>query len=201
MSSMFHKTLRVLFCLCLCGLISTPAFAHRVNVFAWPENSTIHTESTFSGGKKAQNSKITVTAGSSKEILISGTTDSHGEFSFELPQSIKKSGQPLHIHLDAGVGHVSTLTLEPADYLEEELAPTPLHQQSTAPNAVQLPQKSDTDIERIVREAVRKEMTPVLRFIAKAEQPGPQARDIFAGIGYIFGLFGVAALVKNSRKK
>ena len=37
--------------------------------------------------------------------------------------------------------------------------------------------------------------------LAEMRQKGPTARDIFAGIGYILGLVGIAAYVHSRQKR
>lgn len=60
------------------------AWAHRVNVYAWIERETVHTESYFPGGKKVKNGKISVLDAQGQEILA-GHTDEQGLFSFKIP--------------------------------------------------------------------------------------------------------------------
>ncbi len=82
--------------------LANPAFAHKANIFAWPENSMVHTISKFSGGKRAKNSNVTVFDADDK-ILLKGKTDEKGEFSFPVPES----GRGLKIVLEASMGHRS----------------------------------------------------------------------------------------------
>jgi len=44
-------------------------------------------------------------------------------------------------------------------------------------------------------------LKPIARMLAEIRQKEPTVRDIFAGIGYIFGLAGIAAYVHSRKKK
>ena len=94
----------------LCFRIET-ADAHRVVVFAWVEGDTVYVESKFSGGKRVNAGKITVTDPQGK-ALLTGTTDENGKFSFKIPAK-----SDLKIVLLAGEGHRGEWTVT-ADELE-----------------------------------------------------------------------------------
>ena len=69
---------------------ATAAWAHRVIVFGYVEGDTVYTESKFSGGKKAQNSQITVYDGDGNKVT-EGRTDDNGEFAFKPPRIFLKA--------------------------------------------------------------------------------------------------------------
>jgi hypothetical protein len=106
------------FVVCLLCFRIEPAYAHRVNVFAWVEGDTIYVESKFSGGKKVKTGKIIVTDSQGTE-LVKGTTNDQGEFSFKIP---KKTD--LKIVLLAGAGHRAQWTI-PATEIEIPAAEKP----------------------------------------------------------------------------
>lgn len=92
--------------LCLLLLVlSSKAYAHKVNVFAYVEGDTVYTESYFSGGKKVNDGLIEVydTEG---HKLLEGKTNKEGQFNFEIP----KKGD-LKIILNASLGHRDTYDL------------------------------------------------------------------------------------------
>ena len=72
---------------------------HNVTVFAWVEGSTVTVESKFSGGRRPKNAPIEV-YDSAGNLLLKGTTDDQGTFSFTIPQKT-----PMTIVLLAGMGH------------------------------------------------------------------------------------------------
>jgi hypothetical protein len=86
-----------------------PVNAHRVNLFAWVEGDTVYVEGKFGGGKGVSAGKITV-ADPEGTILLTGTTDENGEFSFKIPQK-----SDLKIVLQAGTGHRAEWTVKAAE--------------------------------------------------------------------------------------
>jgi nickel transport protein len=67
---------------------------------------------------------------------------------------------------------------------------------SAAPDTVAKPK----ELEAIIESILDKKLKPITRMLADIRQKGPTVADVFAGIGYIFGLVGIAAYV-HSRKK
>lgn len=88
---------------------SHPALAHKVNVFAYLDGSTVYTESYFSDGRPVIEGKIEV-MDDSKQLLLQGTTNKQGFFNFPLPTH----ESPLIIVLDAAMGHKNSFTLKQA---------------------------------------------------------------------------------------
>jgi len=91
-----------------------PAFSHRVNVFAYVEGDTIHTESYFYDGSPVIEGKIELLDKSGKS-LFSGVTDSEGLLSFKVPKI-----EDLTVVLDATMGHRATFLIT-AEELKEQL--------------------------------------------------------------------------------
>lgn len=91
-------------------LLIMPAFAHKVNIFAWVEGDTVHTESYFPDGRVVQNGTVSV-YDREDSLILKGVTDEEGLFSFPVPK-----GDDLTIVLDASMGHRATYRLS-----EEEL--------------------------------------------------------------------------------
>ncbi len=187
--------LLVIFCLVL--LLPLNAQAHRVNVFAWVEDGTVYTQSKFGGGNKVINGKIEVYDDNAK-LLLSGTTDDQGEFSFAIPQK-----SALKIVLIATMGHRSEwhIPLAEIDASAEnnsndapELETPTLQPERQSSSQVDLQQ-----LETIIDRVVERKLKPVSSALANLQQPGPSLHDIIAGVGYIFGLMGIAAWVRYRR--
>lgn len=178
-------------------LFSETAHAHKVNVFAWVEGGTVHTESKFSGGKKVKEGKIEVYNHLNQKVL-EGTTDGQGYFAFAVP----KDAQTLKVVLTAGMGHsndwqitAEELGYENIDQPAQSAKPTP----APASNA-QL-QLDKNALEQIVERAVEKKLAPLK---AQLAEQAWGLRDVVAGIGYILGLMGLASYIhhrKNQNKK
>jgi nickel transport protein len=89
--------------------ISSHALAHKVSLFAYVEGGKIFTESFFPDGRPVEGGKVTV-YDSQDKLLLEGTTDSKGLFSFSVPKV-----DDLTIVLDATMGHKATFKLKKAD--------------------------------------------------------------------------------------
>ncbi len=53
------------------------------------------------------------------------------------------------------------------------------------------------DVERIVNAALDAKLSPIKRLLGEQVEAGPSLRDIIGGIGWIFGLIGVAAYFRR----
>ena len=90
----------------LFGLAAEPAWAHKVNVFAYVEGGKVFTESYFPDGRKVEGGTVGVRDASGAKLL-EGKTDNQGLFSFPLPKK-----QDLTITLDATMGHKNSFVLK-----------------------------------------------------------------------------------------
>jgi nickel transport protein len=206
----FRKSLTVVAVLSSYIFFSTPAFAHRVTIFAWVEGNTVHTESKFSGGKRVNEGTVNV-YNSAGTIIQSGKTNENGEYSF----TAKEKGD-LKIVIEAGMGHRGEWQMSEKDFaapsdapmdaapIPEETAgtnqqPNMDHGKSSSapvsPNSI-----SAIQLEAIVEKAVEKKIAPLMAALAEAQDKEPSIRDIMGGIGYILGLMGIAAFVRYKRK-
>jgi len=187
------------------------ASAHRVNVFAWVDGDTIHVESKFSGGKKVNSGKVVVTGPQGVELL-SGLTNDQGEYSFKVPKQ-----SDLRIILNAGQGHRGEWTVKAselqgvaaetgteasaektvADKLKKAVPAESVNMETAGSDAGIKPQ----DLETVVESVLDRKLKPITTMLADLQQKGPGVRDIFAGIGYILGLVGIATYVHNRKKK
>jgi nickel transport protein len=57
------------------------------------------------------------------------------------------------------------------------------------------------EIRKIVEDSLDKKLRPILRMMTESKDTKPSLSEIIGGIGYIFGLFGVALFFKNRNKK
>jgi len=199
-----------LLCVCLCVVFSlVPAFAHKVTIFAWVEGDTVHTQSKFSGGKRAQNSTVVVYDMDGNQLL-EGKTDENGEFSFKVP---KKTG--LKVALKASMGHLAEWTIpaeeitgvadasangapEVAADTDAQQAASLTDEQQTVPTGVGL---SREEVQTLIDESLDRKLKPVVNMLADAVAPGPRLSDVIGGIGYIFGLVGVALYFSSRGKR
>lgn len=200
------------------------AQAHRVNIFAWVEGNVIHTESTFSSGNKAQNSLVTATVKDNAAPIAEGRTDTDGMWSFTLSPQIIAAHPDILISLSAGEGHANTWTISGAEYAAEasatggaatapatssesdtgdmppfmeETAPASPHTTQAAPGSPEMA----AIVEHAVEQALERKLAPIRRQLAESTQHAPTVQDIMGGLGYIFGLFGVAAYMQSRKRK
>ncbi|MBL0716566.1 MAG: hypothetical protein JJV89_00815 [Desulfosarcina sp.] len=196
----FTMLLLIVFC------FSSTVFAHKVMVFAWVDGDTIHTRSKFSGGKKAINSDILVYDTDNK-LLLQGKTDQQGEFSFPIP-----ARTDLRIVLNASMGHkaewvilADEITTVPASApAESKLVNDEAVDGNFVHNASDLQQVSTSLTKEEIRDIIEKELdrklAPVIKMLEDSYTKGPEIKDIIGGLGYIFGLAGVAFYFANRKK-
>jgi nickel transport protein len=197
-----------------------PSWAHKVTIFAWVEGDTVHTQSKFSGGKKAKNAAVVVFDMEGNQLL-EGKTDENGAFSFPVP---KKTG--LRVVLKASMGHQNEWIIPAEEFKvgDENTAadPTPDSSEIRTETGASEPTiaASDDPVHReqargassecclsrkelstLVEDAVDKKLTPVMHLLAETQQSGPTLEKILGGIGYIFGIVGVAFYFAGRGKK
>lgn len=203
--------MKILFGIQFCMLLmvtticSTPALAHKVRVFAWQEGETVYAEAKFSGGNPAKNVAVVIEDSSTHQRLLSGKTDEKGNFSFTVPSPPPKS---LLVIVDGGDGHRNTWThtIETEDESITAKEPTP----SPAPVNIKHAQPAETqatisniDMEQlttILETVIDKKLSPIKKTLAQSVDRGPSLQDILGGIGYIFGLAGIAAYFKSKKQ-
>lgn len=172
---------------------NSPVLAHKVMVFAWVEGDTVFTESKFIGGKKAVNAPVVIFDKDGKKLL-EGKTDNKGEFSFKIPKVTD-----LRIVLNAAMGHKAEWMISESEVLEANpIVEKKSASESSEPVSVGL---SKEEVQKIVEDSLDKKLRPIVRMMNESKNTKPSLTEIIGGIGYIFGLMGVALYFKNRRKK
>ena len=169
-----------------------PALAHKVMIFAWVEGDTVFTESKFSGGKKAINAPVVIFDKDGKKLL-EGKTDNKGEFSFKIPKV-----SDLRIVLNAAMGHKAEWTVPESEIREAGAIAEKKSARASGPIAVGL---SKEEVQKIVEDSLDKKLRPIVRMMTESKNTKPSLTEIIGGIGYIFGLMGVALYFINRGKK
>jgi nickel transport protein len=207
-------------CLTVCLLLalwSQAAWAHKVNVFAYAEGDKVHTQSYFNDGSPAVSSTIEVYDASGKKLL-EGRTDKAGEFAFTPPVRAD-----LLIVLIASMGHKGEFTLKAADLpaapgkaMDKKPEAAKAAPQAgpakpaakAAPPAAASPKVAaqggldEARLRAIINESLDARLAPLARMIARqSEQEHISVSEVVGGIGYIFGLAGVAAWFASRRKR
>ncbi|MBU4344847.1 MAG: hypothetical protein L6247_05575 [Desulfobacteraceae bacterium] len=182
---------------------TAPAFAHKVTIFAWVEGDTIYTQSKFSKGRKAKGSLVTVFDMEGNKLL-EGTTDEKGECSFKIP---KKTG--LKVVLKASMGHMAEWKI-PVDEIvaaqasQNKTPESGVISDTTSPSN-RTPISGSTslqreEIRRLIDESLDQKLGPIISMLADSQDQDPGISEVMGGIGYIFGLIGVALYFANRRK-
>lgn len=175
-------------------LLTSNAFAHKVNIFAYVEGDTVYTESYFPDGRKVEEGLIEV-YDSQGNKLLDGKTNEEGQFNFKPPKK-----DDLKIVLNASMGHKNSYTLS-KDELPQVLAgqrkkePRPKEPEGKEVSQVDLDQ-----IKRIIDSSLDEKLRPIMREFRKVEQKEASFTGVIGGIGYIFGIMGII-LYFLSRKK
>jgi nickel transport protein len=185
------------------SVIPSIAFCHRVIVFAWVEGDVVHTESKISGGKMLMNASIDV-YDMEEALLLKGKTDPSGRFSFEAPKRTD-----MKIILRSDMGHQAEWTVRKEEFsssVHQEIVMPDVQKDwaETKSNAVKKTGSTPSSLadNEAMETLLDQKLAPVLRQISelRKQTQGPSIKDILGGIGYIFGLIGVAAYVRSQRK-
>ena len=185
----FRKLIIIIYCLCL-FMRSPSAFAHKVNIFAYVESDTVYTESYFSDGKKVKGGKIEVYDSQGKKLL-EGITDNQGQFNFKPTKR-----DDLKIVINASMGHRNSYILSRDELPELVIEKTEILPRTDRETA----QIDITEIKRAVDDSIDQRLRPVMQKLAKLEEKKISYRDIMGGIGYIFGMAGIAFYFLSKRR-
>ncbi|MDY6906424.1 MAG: hypothetical protein SWH61_17265 [Thermodesulfobacteriota bacterium] len=202
-------------------LSAGPANAHRVMIFAWIEGDRVLTQSKFPGGGPVSDGEIVVLDAAGKDVLA-GRTDEQGNFSFGLNQ-LNEPGE-IKIVLKAGMGHQAYWKLTAQEVAgamgvdavtpdKSETAHSKPQDMKEAPPAEgvedtgmsgassQPPCLTEAQVRAIVSETMDRKLAPVTGMLVRVQEKMDMGiDDVFAGLGYILGLTGAAALVYAGRK-
>ena len=185
---------------------SSQALAHRVNVFAWIDGASVQTESKFSGGAKAKGARMSATDRATGALIASGATDGQGAWSFPLTDEVRKAAHDILIVIDAGEGHRNEWTVPAADFAsvapaasQPAAGPDPAAQSEPRAQPTAAAALTEAELEAVVNRALDKKLAPVMRALAQNADQGPKLSDIVGGIGWLVGLFGVAAYFRRKR--
>lgn len=180
---------QILFIFLLNLIFLEPAQAHRLNVFAWPENDKVMVESNFGKNRPARNAQIEIKDAVSDLILLHGTTDDNGKFSFPRPD---KEISSLLITVNGGQGHQGFWRLD----LQ------PIHPDGLAASTPAKDYKQNFSVtETQLRNIIREELQSVYQnqFFRPEMEPG--LKEILGGLGWIIGLTGIFLWWKSQHNK
>lgn len=185
------------------GLIATAprARAHGINLFATVQGTTIEGTLVYADGTPAPGATITAFAPDGSSIG-EATTDQTGRFTFQARYRCRH-----RLVGDVGQGHRGLFTI-PEDELPDSL-PAPGSAPSSEVKSVgdtrthtssaeELPVAEDFDAR--VEAAVARQLRPLREQLNRYET-SIRIRDVMGGIGYLFGLAGMLALLKTRKNR
>jgi len=192
---------RMLLCAAVALLAAAPAWAHRVRVFAVAEGGRVLCNGFFASGDPARDCAITVETLDGKRVA-QGRTDAEGNAAFQ----IEEPGD-LKIILHAGEGHGADYILK-ASARQTAAAAPPGAEPASAPTAPAGPAQpaapaagDEARLKAVVRAVVQEEMLKLRRALVADLQRGPGFTEIAGGVGFIFGVMGLALYARSRRRQ
>ena len=185
--------------LCL-FLFASPAFAHKVNVYAYAEGEKVHVRA-YSRSAPVKNAQILVYAPDGAKIFET-KTDEKGECVFDA-----LFREDLKIEVNAGEGHIANYLLK-ADELPanlptyEEWKNMPQEEGSGAPPVSQPVTVDAKEIEKIVESVVERKIAPLRKMMLEQQEASERASfdRVIAGLGIIFGVTGVIMYLRSRQR-
>lgn len=174
--------------LLLCLSSVSPAFAHKMKVFASAQGAEVSGYAYFNTGDRAQDSLVVITTADGAK-LAEMKTDGEGKFHFQALHRVDHT-----ITVDAGDGHMASFTVKAAE-LPESLPGTGIAKAAAEPppaaSPASVPIPADADLKAFIDQSVSRQIQP-LREQIDAYQEKIWWHDVLGGIGYILGLGGLA---------
>lgn len=161
------------------------AIAHRLNVFAYYEDGKVNIESFFSDGTPCRNCRFSI-IDEEGSVLDQGTLDDKGQAIVQM--NLKKG---VYIKVNASMGHLATFHL----HIEDSSKTMPRGKDNM--DKVK-PELTREELRSIIREEIQNQLRPVIMELAKLKEN--RLPKILAAFGYIFGIFGLFALLKGRGK-
>ena len=184
--------------LLLLSLFSVAAIAHNVVGGVYATGFEIEGEAGFSNGSMANAGTIVKIFDQSGLPLGEVETDDEGFFTFTAKKRIT------HVfEIDMGAGHQLTMQL-PAEELPESLSAGSSSVQSTHNPSLSVSNDTPDNVDQItvlmLEKAIAKQIKPLRKEIQSLKEKSG-LRDILGGIGYIFGLLGLVAFLRERKLK
>ncbi|MGB8991187.1 MAG: hypothetical protein WCD80_03945 [Desulfobaccales bacterium] len=191
-------------------VVTTPALAHRVLVYAYAEGGTIHTESKFVPDTPVRLGKILVQDQKTGQVLLTGQTDDLGKFSFKIPAAAAAQKMDLLIVVEAAMGHRGQWLLKADSYLTGATpgkAAAPAARAPAEPAAapvtpgIKAANLDQQALAAALDKALERQLAPIKEMLTELTIHRTTPADIIGGIGYILGIFGLWAYFQSKRKK
>jgi nickel transport protein len=161
--------------LILLGVLSMTAHAHDLHIFLASEGRTLVGRVTYAGGGPATSAQVSVESAEG-EVLAEMPVDGQGAFRFE-------AGRPrdLVVRVRTPDLHAAVAVMRRSDWADER---------PSASDAPSVERSSTAELAKEVR---------LLREQVDRLENGVGIRDVVGGIGFVVGILGVLALVRQRR--
>ena len=195
-----NKKLFLLFSLFLILISVKATLAHKVNVFGYREVNCIIGEAYFSDGSPCKKCLVEIYDKQGKKIAQT-TTDERGKFKV----LVNEKGS-VKIKLIAGEGHLAEYEIEGLKEVTEKNQASSQKEISKkivkSKNSQIQTSISKDELKKIVREVVAEETECIKSILMDLKKDMNKAKihEIIGGIGYIFGIWGIIALLKTRKK-
>lgn len=195
----FIKQLALLTASALMSLVIPLAVAHNVVSGVYADGMVIEGEIGYSNGEMAEAGTVVKVYDENGDLLSELVLNESGAFVYEATTATKHT-----FKANLSLGHVAEMVVEaneinpPMGYV----APADSVAKTTDSKKVVDGVVSITveQIDSIVRSAVAQQIRPLQKEL-RAYKEKVMFRDITGGLGFIFGLFGVAAWMASRRNK
>lgn len=179
----------------LVAILPATAFAHKIKIFAAAEGNMVKGFAYYAGGGRMQNAAVTVLGPDGKK-LGQVTTDTDGAFVYKADRAMG-----LRFVVQTPDGHRAEFAV-PAKVGSEkkqiENGTVAVASSSAAPADLQ--HLNNEDLEGIIAKAVAREVNSLHEQLVLHDEK-VRLRDITGGVGYIFGLAGLACFFQNRKKR
>lgn len=172
--------------------IPTDGLCHRVNIFCYVDGDSIKCEARFTPGGPVKNGKITVVSIQTGDVLINTNTDDKGKTSFKIPEEAIKKHWDLKVICEAGMGHRNFWIVSADEFLPHEEKVATIKQEKVSVSKQEKIGITKEELKAIILNILRRELSPIKRDIAELKEHRISFQDVIAGIGYIFGIAGIA---------
>lgn len=166
------------------------AQAHLLKLFAYVEGTDIHGSAYFAGASAAAGAPVTV-SGVDGQPLATLTTDPQGAFQYHTD-----GPGDYRLRVDTGDGHQAEWLIRAAEFGQEESDPA-------TPVASPLPGSrpdiaADPRLVTLIEQALARQIGPLREELQRSNERA-RLSDILGGIGFIFGLAGIALWWRSRR--
>ena len=160
------------------------------------------------GSGPVQKGDVKVQDKKNGKVLLTGTTDEKGKFSFKIPPEAVSERLDLLIIVGASLGHQGEWLLKADKYLPKtEImatdAPESIFQWRRLLRGGTPGAKSAVDqqaLEEAVNKVLERQLAPIKEMLADLTVRRRTFPEIIGGLGYIIGIFGVVAYFMSKKQ-